>query len=325
MKIFIAGATGALGMPLARDLVAENHEVIGLARSPEKGKVLEQARAGVAVADVLNASALEQVLRSVEPDWVVDLLTALPKNGPTRVSHMKATNELRVKGTANLLRAAIAVGAKRIVGESMIFVYGFGDHGDAEKTEDDTLQTREAKASLQEIVDAIRSLEDQFLAANKQGLIEAIPLRFGLVYGSDPITERMLHMLKKRLLPTVSGANGICSWVHASDVVSGTIAALERGLRGQVYNIVDDDPVSLNDFLTYAARVSGAKCPFSVPLWLLRLLMPYVAVFSSTRLRISNQHARRDLHWQPKFPNYRVGLQQVIAEYEHYLGPRTPV
>jgi nucleoside-diphosphate-sugar epimerase len=316
MKIFIAGATGAMGMPLARALVAENHEVVGLARSSEKGKVLEEAGARVAVADVLNAGALEQALRSAEPDWVVDLLTAIPKSGPTRVSHMKPTNELRVKGTANLLRAAIAAGAKRIVGESMIFVYGFGDHGDAKKTEDDAFQTREAKAWLQEIVDAIRSLEDQFLEANKQGLIEAIPLRFGLVYGSDPITERTLHMLKKRLLPTVSGANGICSWIHMSDVVSGTIAALERGRPGEVYNIVDDDPVSLNDFLTYAAKIAGAKSPFSIPLWLLRWLMPYVAVFASTRLRISNQKARRDLQWQPKFPNYRMGLQQVIAEYE---------
>ncbi len=316
MKIFIAGATGALGMPLVRALVAENHEVVGLARSSEKGKVLEEAGAAVAVADVLNVGALEQSLRSAGPDWVVDLLTAIPKNGPTRASHMKATNELRIKGTANLLRAAIAAAAKRIVGESMIFVYGFGDHGEEKKTEDDTLETREAKAWLQEIVDALRSLEDQFLAANKQGLIEAIPLRFGLVYGSDPTTEHMLHMLKKHLLPTVSGANGICSWIHASDVVSGTIAALERGRPGEVYNIVDDDPVSLNDFLTYAARVSGAKCPFSVPLWLLRLLMPYVAVFSSTRLRISNQKARRDLQWQPRFPNYRIGLRQVIGEYE---------
>lgn len=314
MKIFIAGATGALGMSLARALVVENHEVVGLARSLEKGKMLEEAGAAVAVADVLNAGVLEQALRSVEPDWVVDLLTAIPKHGPTRVSHMKATNELRVKGTANLLRAAIAAGAKRIVGESMIFVYGFGNHGEAKKTEDDTFQPREAKAWLQEIVDAIRSLEDQFLEANRQGLIEAIPLRFGLVYGSDPTTEQMLHMLKMRLLPTVSGANGICSWIHASDVVSGTISALECGRPGEVYNIVDDDPVSLNDFLTCAARVAGAQCPFSIPLWLLRLLMPYVAVFSSTRLRISNRKARRDLHWQPKFPNYRVGLQQVIAE-----------
>jgi nucleoside-diphosphate-sugar epimerase len=179
------------------------------------------------------------------------------------------------------LRAAIAAGAKRIVGESMIFVYGFGDHGEAAKTEGDALQTRESNAWLQEIVDGIRSLEDQFLAANNQGLIEAIPLRYGLFYGPEsPSTEYILQMLKKRLLPVVSGANGIGSWIHTSDAVSATIAAVERGHPGEIYNIVDDHPIGMNDFLIYAASLMGVKRPFSVPLWLLRWVMPYVASFS---------------------------------------------
>lgn len=316
-KIFIAGATGTLGMPLVRALVANGYEVVGLTRSSEKRKTLEQAGATVAVADALNAQTLEQALQSAAPDRVIDLLTAIPKNGPTRASHMTATNKLRVKGTANLLRAAIAAGAKRIVGESMIFAYGFGDHGEPAKTENDALQTRESNAWLQEIVNSIRSLEDQFLTANKQGLIEAILLRYGMFYGSESAsTKYMIQMLKKRLLPTIFGANGIGSWIHTSDAVSATIAAMERGLPGEIYNIVDDNPIGMNDFFIHAAGVMGMKRPFSIPLWLFRWVMPYLAIIFSTRLRVSNRKAKRDLQWQPQFPSYREGLQQVIAEYK---------
>jgi len=317
LRVLIVGATGTLGMPLLRALISKNYEVVGLTRSSEKRKMLEQSGATSVIADALDAGALEHAVQLVAPDCVIDLLTAIPKNGPTRASHMRATNELRVKGTANLLRAAIAAGAKRIVGESMIFAYGFGDHGEAAKAEGDALQTRESNAWLQEIVDGIRSLEGQFLAANNQGLIEAIPLRYGLFYGSEsPSTEYIVQMLKKRLLPVVSGANGIGSWIHTSDAVSATIAAMERGHPGEIYNIVDDHPIGMNDFLIYAASLMGVKRPFSVPLWLLRWVMPYVAAFSSTRLLVSNQKAKRDLQWQPQFPSYREGLQQVIDEYQ---------
>jgi nucleoside-diphosphate-sugar epimerase len=228
---------------------------------------------------------------------------------------MRATNALRVQGTANLLRAAIAAGAQRIVGESMIFAYGFGDHGSTPKTEADALQPREATAWLQPIVDAIRSLEDQLLAANAQGLIEAIPLRYGLIYGADPTTSNILRSLHQRRLPTISGTQGRLSWIHTSDAVEATLAALERGQPGHIYNIVDDAPVSLNDFLIAAARQLGAKQPMTIPRWLVRLLMPYVAAVAATCLPVSNQRAKHELHWQPQFPSYREGLRQVIREY----------
>lgn len=314
-KVFIAGATGTLGLPLVHALVAKKYAVTGLTRSADKRALLERAGAAVAVADALDEHALTQALQAAAPDYVIDLLTAIPKSGPTRAAHMDATNELRVKGTANLLRAAIAAGARRIVGESMIFAYGFGDHGTTPKTEDDALQPRESTAWLQTIVDAIRSLEDQLLTAHAQGLIEAIALRYGLIYGTDSATINMLNMLNKRRLPMISGAHGCGAWIHTSDAVQATIAAMERGRSGNIYNIVDDEPVSLNDFLIHAAHELGAKQPFAIPLWLVRWLMPYVAVFSSAHLRVSNQKAKRDLHWQPQFPSYRDGLRQVLAEY----------
>lgn len=313
-SIFIAGATGTLGLPLVRALVTKQYRVTGLTRSAHKRQLLEQAGATVAVADALDQQALTQALQAAAPDYVIDVLTAIPKHGPTRAAHMRATNELRVKGTANLLHAANAAGVRRIVGESMIFAYGFGDHGPTFKTEADAVKPHESKAWLQEIVDGLRSLEDQLLAANAQGQIEAIPLRYGLIYGVDPTTAYMLSMLRKRQLPVVSGTHGCGSWIHTSDAVAATIAALEHGQPGEIYNIVDNEPVSLNDFLIEAAQVVGAKRPFAIPLWLLRRIIPYVAVFADARLRVSNQKAQRDLGWRPQFASYREGLRQIVAD-----------
>ena len=317
MRIFIAGATGTLGLPLVGALVAKNHQVTGLTRSPEKRRTLEQAGATVAVANALNARDLKQVLRSAAPNCVIDLLTAIPKNGPIRASQMKATNRLRIVGTTNLLNAAIAGGCKRIIGESMIFAYGFGDHGEAFWTEGDTLQPRETNLRLQEIVDAIRSLEEHLLAAHAQGLIETTILRYGLLYGAaSESTRYMLGLIKRRLLPMVSGAQGIGSWIHLDDAVCATVAAVEAAQPERIYNIVDDHPTSFNDWIVHASCALGAKRPFSIPLWLLRLFMPFTAEMFSTRLRVSNQKAKSGLEWQPKFHSYRVGLQQVVAEYE---------
>src|SRR5918993_845763 len=218
MRIFVAGATGTLGLPLVRALVARNHQVTGLTRSPEKRRVLEQAGAAAAVADALDAAALERAVGAAAPDCVFHLLTAIPKNAPLRASDMKATNELRTTGTANLLRAAAAAGAKRVVAESMVFAYGFGDHGDGLKTEADALREREPEGRLQETVDSLRSLERQLLEANGRGSIEAIALRYGLFYGSEtPSTKYMMKMLRRRLLPVVGGARGVASFIHIED------------------------------------------------------------------------------------------------------------
>jgi nucleoside-diphosphate-sugar epimerase len=321
MKIFVAGATGTLGLPLVRALVAKNHQVTGLTRFSDKRRTLEQAGATVAVADALNAKALEQALCSATPRCVIDLLTAIPKNGPTRASQMRATNQLRVLGTTNLLNAAIASGSKRIIGESMIFAYGFGDHGERSQIEDDILQPRESNSQLQEIVDAIRSLEEQLLTAHEQGLIETTILRYGLLYGAaSESTTYMLRLIKRRFLPMVSGAQGISSWIHIDDAVRATLAAIEAAQPERIYNIVDDHPTSVNDWIAHASCALGAKRPFSIPLWLLRLFMPLTAEMFSSRLRVSNQKIRRGLEWHPQFPSYREGLRQVVEEYERSMS-----
>lgn len=313
MKIFIAGATGTLGLPLVRALVAQNHQVTGLTRSAEKRHTLEQLGAKAAVADALNAVALEGAVRAASPDCVFHLLTAIPKNAPLRASAMKQTNVLRTTGTANLLKSSVAAGVKRIVAESMVFAYGFGDHGAGAKTEADVLRKREPESWLQETVDALRSLEEQLLAANEQKLIESVVLRYGLFYGSVPSTEYMVKMLRWRMVPTAKGARGVASFIHIEDAVNATIAAMERGRAGEIYNIVDDEPVGLNEWLTNAAHTLNAKPPFSVPLWLLHLVMPYMAIMFETRLPVSNRKAKNELSWQLQYQSYREGLREIAT------------
>ena len=314
MRVFVAGATGTLGVPLVRALVARGHQVTGLTRSSDKRDMLKQMGADVAVADALDAASLEQAVRAAKPDCVFHLLTAIPKNAPMRASDMKQTNVLRTTGTANLLKASISAGAKRIVAESMIFAYGFGDHGLEPKTETDELQAREPESWLQEMADALHSLEQQLLNASSAGSIESIVLRYGLFYGAEsPSTKYMVNMLRRRLMPIVTGGRGVSSWIHISDAVSATIAAMERGRAGELYNIVDDEPVGMNEWMVAAASAVGAKPPLSIPRWLLRLLTPYVSVVVSTRLKVSNEKAKRELGWHPQYPTYREGLREVAS------------
>jgi len=321
MKIFVAGASGAIGLPLVQLLVSKKHEVIGMTRSPAKGKVLEQLGATAVVADVFDPAALERVVREVAPTHMVHLLTAIPKNGPMRPSDMAATNRLRTVGTANLLQAAIAAGVKRIVGESFMTVYGYGKRDGEWRTEADPLPEQTANGGIEEVVTALRSLEQQFLAANQQGLIEAIPLRYGMIYGPEnSATQYMVQMVRKRMLPTFSGLTGVSSFVHIADAVSATLAALERGLPGEIYNIVDDEPVSMNHFITALASATGAKRPFSIPLWLMRWMAPVMVATISADLPLSNAKAKRELGWKLQFPSYKEGVQDV-ARYVQDSSP----
>ncbi|MBB4639614.1 NAD-dependent epimerase/dehydratase family protein [Longimicrobium terrae] len=312
MRVFVAGATGTLGVPVVRALVAAGHHVTGLTRSAEKRGMLERLGAVPAIADALDAAALDRVVREAAPTHVLHLLTALPRNGPVRLAHVRPTLRLKTEGTANLLKAAIAAGAKRMVGESIIYAYGFA--ADRLVTEADPPGGPEAVPWLNEVVAGTRSLEDQMLAADRAGLIEAIPLRFGFFYGAEsPSTEFSMRMLRMRGLPVVRGADdGRAGFIHLDDATSATIAALERGRAGEIYNVVDSDPVSMNEFFRRAARESGAPAPWRLPLWIARLTMPYAATMMTTRLAVSNEKAIRDLGWQPVYPSSVDGLKQVV-------------
>jgi nucleoside-diphosphate-sugar epimerase len=314
MRIFIAGATGTLGLPLVRELVTRGHQVIGLTRSEAKRPILEKLGAGVAVADALDETAITRVVFDAHPDMVVHLLTAIPPRGPLRAADMTMTNRLRTRGTEYLLRAAINAGADRIVAESMVFAYGFGDHGEAKLREEDAPDPVMQTAATRETFDALQSLEEQMAGASAKKLIQGISLRFGLLYGPEsPSTRFGLRMLARRMYPVVRNGDGSKPWVHSDDAVRAIVAALKRGRTGEVYNIVDNEPVSFSDFLLFTAAVIGAPRPRSVPLWFLRVTSPYAAASISTRLNVSNIKAKRELAWNMRFPNYREGLKKLAS------------
>jgi nucleoside-diphosphate-sugar epimerase len=203
------------------------------------------------------------------------------------------------------------------VGESFATVYGFGDQGRKSWTEDDLSPVREKDAGLRAVVEALRSLEAQLLSANQQGRIESISLRYGMTYGPEnPSTQYMFRMLHKLWVPGVRGADELTSWVHTADVVTATIAALECGRPGAIYNIADDEPVRFNQFLNAAAQAIGAPRPYTVPRWVLNWLAPYIVATVTSQLPLDNTRAKRELAWRPQFSTYREGLQQVARELQ---------
>jgi len=254
-------------------------------------------------------------VREAAPTHVLHLLTALPKNGPLRATDVAATNQLRIVGTANLLQAAIAAGAARLVGESFVMVYGYGDRRARPLTEDELPAVPELNPGLRAAVDALRSLERQLLYANDQQQIETVILRYGMFYGAENVATRyIVRELRKRRVPLVRGARGLTSLIHIEDAAAATVAALERGTPGAIYNIADDEPVNFNAFVAATAAAIGALRPFALPSWLLRLVAPVLVDTVSARLPVSNARARRELEWQPRFPSYREGLQQLAGE-----------
>ncbi|HEU5098650.1 MAG TPA: NAD(P)-dependent oxidoreductase [Roseiflexaceae bacterium] len=315
MQVFVAGATGALGIPVLRQLIARGHDVVGMTRSNAKRALIEHLGARAVVADALDARALAQAVREAAPTHVLQLLTALPKNGPMRAADIAATNQLWIEGTANLLQAAIAAGAKRLVGESFVTVYGYGDLGVRPRAEDELPPLPDLDPSLRAVVEALRSLEQQLQHANQQQQIETIILRYGMFYGAESASTRyMVGELRKRRVPLVGGARGLASLIHIEDAAAATVAALERGEPGAIYNIADDEPVDFNEFLAAAAATVGAPRPFALPGWLLRLVAPMLVDTVSARLPISNARACRELEWRPRFPSYREGLRQLAGE-----------
>ncbi len=215
-------------------------------------------------------------MAAAAPDAVVHVLTALPKTGPRRRSHLEATNALRTRGTANLIQAAVAGGARRLMAESNTLGYGHG--GQEVVDEARPLMEQAPLRSFQDGLDTIRSLEEQVLQASRSGQIEGIALRYGLFYGPGAGTDYMLRMLRRRLLPLPGGGGGVASWIHVEDAASATVAALEKGRPGQAYNVVDDEPVSFRDFFTELARMGAAPPPRSIPVWVARLAAPYPGV-----------------------------------------------
>jgi nucleoside-diphosphate-sugar epimerase len=301
MKVLLAGATGAIGIPVTRRLLANGHQVLGLSRDPAGAGRLEALGAVPVVADALDRDRLLRAVEGNRADAVVHELTAL-RRPPLRHSGMALTNRLRTQGTTNLLAAAEALGARRFLTQSVIFGYGYRDHGPRPLTEQDPFGWP-AGDSCDPHVAAMLSTERQAFSAP-----EGIALRYGLLYGGD--TARVRALLARRRLPVARG--GVLGWVHHEDAAAATVAALEHGRAGQAYNVVDDLPAGWQEVYTAMAAALGAPPPRRLPRWLLRLAAPYVASFVvGTSMHVANAKARTELGWRPTYPTYRAGIRAM--------------
>jgi nucleoside-diphosphate-sugar epimerase len=311
MKIFVAGATGVLGRPLVMALVDRGHAVTGLTRSPSRRDLVEALGARAAVADALDAEALARVVRDAAPSHVVHVLTALPPAGPLRPRDLRATNLVRTRGTANLLRAAREAGARRVVGESFLGVYGAADF-DRPRGEDEPLPPP-GPGATRETVLALRSMEEQLLDARASGL-ETVALRFGLFYGPGvPALAALGQALRARKVLVPRGANGVASFIHVDDAVTATVAALEHPAPAATYNVVDDEPIALTAYLATAAAAFGAPPPRTLPAWIVGLAAPVIARAAFTRVPLSNARAKAELGWRPAHPSVSESMAAVVA------------
>jgi nucleoside-diphosphate-sugar epimerase len=313
MRVFIAGAAGVLGLPLARRLVEAGHRVTGLTRSASKQALIESVGADAVIADALHRETVEAALRASRPSHVVNLLTALPPSGARSPRDLRSTNRLRVEGSRNLLAAALEAGARRVVAESFLAVYGFP--GRAGKLDEETaLCPIESKHPFSETVMALRSLEQQHQDARRQGAVECVILRFGLLYGPGVVsTERMLRNLSRGRLWIPEPVTGTASWLHIEDAVSALAAALDEELPGGIYNICDDQPAGLGQAVEVAREILAAHPPRSFPAWLLSWLAPMIASMAAAHWAMDNRKARRVLGWQPTFPTLHEGFASLMG------------
>jgi nucleoside-diphosphate-sugar epimerase len=306
MKVFVAGATGAIGRQLVPRLVEAGHAVHGMTRRPENRAILEELGAVPVVADALDAAQVAAAVAGAEPDAIVHELTAI---GDVDTRHMAEsfalTNRLRTEGTDHLLSAGQAVGVKRFVIQSHIVAYA--RTGGPVKTEEDP-DDRAAPAGMRPNQEAIAHLEEAVLGAS---WTEGIVLRYGWFYGPGTSMARgsqQAEMIRRRKFPVVANGGATWSWIHVADAASATLAAIERGSRG-TYNVVDDDPATVAEWLPELAGELGGKPPRRVPRFIGRLFAGEVGVVMMTELRgASNAKAKRELDWRPAHPSWRDGL-----------------
>jgi nucleoside-diphosphate-sugar epimerase len=309
MRVLIAGVTGAIGIPLTRALLTAGHDVVGLSRTATEARAWVTG-AELLTADILDRRALLAAADGLQADAVVHEATALKKL-PMRHRDMALTNELRVKGTANLLEVARAVGARRFVTQSMIYGYGFGDHGMRALTESDPFAPS-GQGAFEATLAAMRSTERQAFTAEG---IEGTALRYGIFYGPGAGLEAMVDMMRRRRLAVPRDGGGVVPLVYIDDAAAATVSALERGQSGHAYNIVDDHPVTWGEFLGAVAAAFGTPPPRRVPRSTFRLV-PYAHAMMTGSWRVSNLKAKTELNWTPTARTFREGLAQAL----HAIG-----
>jgi 2-alkyl-3-oxoalkanoate reductase len=305
MRVFVAGATGAVGERLVPMLGERGHDVIGTSRSSVKGDRLRAQGAEPVVLDLLDPPAVREAVAAARPDAIVHEATALAGLSDVRNfdRSFAQTNRLRTEGTDALLAAVRETGIERFVAQSFAG-WPYAREGGPVKTEDDPLDPTPVPA-MRETLAAIRHLEQAVVGAG------GLALRYGGLYGSP--ADAQLELVRKRRFPIVGDGGGIWSFVHLDDAAAATVLALERGGAG-VYNVVDDEPAPVREWLPALAEAIGAKPPRRIPRWLARRVSGEVGVVLMTEIRgASNEKAKRELGWTLRFPSWRQGFVEAYS------------
>jgi len=311
MRIFLAGATGALGSRLVPLLTGAGHQVTGTTRTPAKADALRAAGVEPVIADGLDRDAIVAAVVAARPDAIVHQLTALAGLSSLRDfdGAFALTNRLRTEGTDHLLEGARAAGVRRVIAQSFAG-WPYARTGGPVKTEDDPLDP-DPVPSMSKTFAAIRQLEQAVTEAG------GIALRYGGFYGAGTGIARggeQVDMIRKRRFPIVGDGGGVWSFVHIDDAAAATLAAVERGTPGAIYNVVDDDPAPVRDWLPALAAATGAKPPRRLPRWLAKLAAGEGVATMMTECRgASNAKARRELGWQPAHPSWRDGFNEALS------------
>jgi nucleoside-diphosphate-sugar epimerase len=310
VRVFLAGATGVIGAQLLPLLLADGHQVSGMTRSPHKADALRAAGAEPVVVDGLDAQAVRDAVVKAHPDAVIHELTAIPQRLDPRkiIRDFELTDRLRTEGTRNLLAGASEAGASRFIAQSVAFAYAPGPPGTAHSEQDPLIA--DPPAQFERSAKSIAALERMTLAAD--GLV----LRYGYFYGpgsSISAGGSLVQEVAKRRLPIVGGGAGVWSFIHIRDAAEATVAALTRGQVG-TYNVVDDEPAPVREWIPALAQVLGAKRPRSVPAWLARPLAGEYGVYTMTRAQgASNALAKAELGFSPRFASWREGFRTALG------------
>ena len=308
MRVFVTGATGALGRHLVPGLIAAGHEVTATTRTPGKMAQLREAGAEPVIVDGLDREAVITAVLAAAPEVIVHEMTALASLRSLRNfdREFAATNELRTRGTDNLLAAAAEAGTRRVIAQGFT---GWPNErsGGPVKTEEDPLYSHAIPSTKQGLA-AIKHVEEAVPAGAPEGIV----LRYGGFYGPGA-SEPLLDLVRKRRVPVIGAGTGIWSFIEITDAAAATLAATGRGAPG-VYNIVDSDPAPVAEWLPYLAEVAGAKPPLRVPAWIGRLLAGELVVTQMTTTRgSSNEKARKELGWEPRYASWREGFRAWVS------------
>jgi len=309
VRVLVAGGTGVIGRRLVPQLVARGHQVRATTTSAAKLGLLEQLGAEGVVMDGLDAVSVGEAVAAARPDAIVHQMTGLSEAHAGKPNLRKAdrffaaTNRLRSEGTDHLLAAAEATGVTNFVAQSFGAFNGIREGGWV-KTEEDPMDP--GPASARKGAEALCHLEDVVVRAG--GAV----LRYGGLYGPGA-TDDQVELVRKRKFPLVGGGTGYFSWVHLDDAASATVLAVEQQAKG-VFNVVDDEPAPVSEWLPYLAACAGAKRPMRIPKWLARLLAGEMVVGMMTEGRgFSNAKAKQELGWELRYPSWRQGFKEEFA------------